>query len=421
MADSLAEIYNNTLTEADFSNGEATIVTTNGATSHIIKSVQVIEGNADIPLAGTLTVNGFDVAALTGNSSGIEIVAPNSTVKVKVASDRFPLIYSDATFISQRSTTTTNNMTEASIAGNPLDDFLFDTANIGYSYTLNDTKRIFVPDLGPDNNSITILSDSSRSGTQLFVKDSAGNNLATQGDTGKPGWFDGVRYAYYFNRDNNKLHRVDTFTGTDDSTFATISQSSSPSYPAMFGIKDKYLFFWVNDGGSGTSFYDFTTNTVGVLSTSHANQVFTNLDKNFFSVIRSDGTIVFIVLDSNTNVKFWTANRSDFGTANIGNLTFNNYTELSPDGTSEQFSAYLAGHASVGSKLYYINQDNYLASWDFETDTPVHTVEYSGSMSFYGSKHVSVRYSEPDAGTIAARDYGVMPSLSLRVTGVTTT
>ena len=42
MADTLTEIYRNTLTSSDFdSNGEATIVTTNSSTSHVIKNIQV--------------------------------------------------------------------------------------------------------------------------------------------------------------------------------------------------------------------------------------------------------------------------------------------------------------------------------------------------------------------------------------------
>ncbi len=84
MADTLAEIYRNTLTESSFdSNGEATIVTTNSSTSHVIKNIQVEDTDATIKVNGTLKVNDFDVVALTGSSSGSEIIAPSSTVKVK--------------------------------------------------------------------------------------------------------------------------------------------------------------------------------------------------------------------------------------------------------------------------------------------------------------------------------------------------
>ena len=86
MADTLAEIYRNTLTSSSFdSNGEATIVTTDSSTSHVIKNIQVSDTDTNVPINGTLKVNDFDIVGLTANSSGSEIIAPSSTVKVKTS------------------------------------------------------------------------------------------------------------------------------------------------------------------------------------------------------------------------------------------------------------------------------------------------------------------------------------------------
>jgi hypothetical protein len=84
MADTLSEIYRDTLTASDFdSNGEATIVTTDSSTSHVIKSIQAAEVDSQLLLQGSLDINGFTIVGLTANSSGTEIIAPSSTVKVK--------------------------------------------------------------------------------------------------------------------------------------------------------------------------------------------------------------------------------------------------------------------------------------------------------------------------------------------------
>ena len=116
MADTLAEIYRNTLTSSDFdSNGEATIVTTNSSTSHVIKNIQVSDTDTNVPINGTLRVNDFDVVGLTANSSGSEIIAPSSTVKVKTSA--IPFNYQDLEFNTRANATTYRTTTQAKING----------------------------------------------------------------------------------------------------------------------------------------------------------------------------------------------------------------------------------------------------------------------------------------------------------------
>ena len=116
MADTLAEIYRNTLTSSSFdSNGEATIVTTNSSTSHVIKNVQAEDTDANIKINATLKINDFDIVALTGNSSGSEVIAPSSTVKVKTSA--IPLNYEDVEFTTRRSATQYATTTQAKVNG----------------------------------------------------------------------------------------------------------------------------------------------------------------------------------------------------------------------------------------------------------------------------------------------------------------
>ena len=112
MADTLAEIYRNTLTSSDFdSNGEATIVTTDSSTSHVIKNIQAVDTDTTLPLNATLKINDFDIVALTGNSSGSEVIAPSSTVKVKTSA--LPLTFVDQEFQSQNNNSNYRKQTVA--------------------------------------------------------------------------------------------------------------------------------------------------------------------------------------------------------------------------------------------------------------------------------------------------------------------
>ena len=199
-----------------------------------------------------------------------------------------------------------------------------------------------------------------------------------------------------------------------------LTSSSLPAGSVIFA--HLFLFFWLAQGTGGTKFYNFTTGTGGVLTTDDAQQTFANTDKEFYCVQRTDGTFVMMVVDSATNIKWTKFTESDFGGATVGGGN-TGYTDLNPSGNSEQFRSYTRMHSAVGTKLYYINNDERLASWDFATDTPVHKVEYDpgSAITIYGGQHLSYHINTPSSATIAARDYGTAPSLGLRITGVTST
>jgi hypothetical protein len=422
MADTLAEIYRNTLIESDFnSSGEATIVTTDSSTSHVIKSVQVVEGNSNLPVAGNIDVNGFNVGALTGNSSGTEIIAPSSTVKVKTSS--FPLVYEDTSFLVQDGLSTYGSFSEGKLNTVIQDSFFIETSqSIGYDLGLTEDRRTHVTNLGPNNYQLVVVESTSRTTFTVYVKNSSGSNQFTGGGSYNAGWWDGSRYFYFTNKDNFYINKLDTWTATNNSTFKSFTSGATDSYPRMVGIKDKFLFFWLANTSGGTRFYDFTSDSTGTLTTGDANQTFANTDKEYYSVMRPDNTIIMMVVDSSTNIKWWKFTESDFGGSTVGGGG-SGYTDLNPSGNNEQFRSYTRKHAAVGTKLFYINNNERLASWDFATDTPVHKVEYDpgSAITIYGDPHVSHHINTPDSTTIAARDYGTTPSLGLRITGVTST
>ena len=422
MADTLAEIYRDTLTASDFnSSGEATIITTDSSTSHVIKSVQVVEGNSAVPVGGSIGVNGFNIGSLTGNSTGTEIVAPSSTVKVKTAT--FPLVYADTSFIVQQTQTLYGSFSEGKL-NNVVQDTFFPLIgqSTGYNQTLTSPRRLFVPNLGPNNYQLIVLEGTDRNPFTIYVKNNSGSNQFTGGGNYNAGWWDGSRYYYFTDKDNNNLNKLDTWTATNNSSFNAYSSMPNNGYARMVGIKDKFLFFWTHNTSGGTRFYNFTTDTSGTLTTNDANQTFANTDKEFYCVQRTDGTFVIMVTDADNNIKWWKFTESDIGGTNVGGGV-GGYTDLNPSGNDETFKQYRRMHSAVGSKLFYINDNDRIASWDFETDTPVHKIEYdSGSaITIYGEPHLSHHINTPTSSTISGRNYGATPSLGLRITGVTST
>jgi len=83
MAETLEQIYFNTsLGATELDDGEQTILTTDANTRYVIKDV-LVKDNTGLTSKTYLELNGFNIGALTGNSSGSLIIPPSSTLKIK--------------------------------------------------------------------------------------------------------------------------------------------------------------------------------------------------------------------------------------------------------------------------------------------------------------------------------------------------
>lgn len=84
MADTFEEIFKNTsLGGTELDDGEHTLVTTDSATSYVVKDMTV-SGTTD--LSDTyLELNGFNVGTITENKTGSLIIPPSSTLKIKTS------------------------------------------------------------------------------------------------------------------------------------------------------------------------------------------------------------------------------------------------------------------------------------------------------------------------------------------------
>jgi hypothetical protein len=418
MADTLAEIYRGTLTESDFdSNGEATIVTTDSSTSHVIKSVQAEEVNSQLPVAGTMEVNGFDIVGLTANSSGTEIIAPSSTVKVKT--DAIPFVYLDDRFFVQSTSTNLVSTTNAKLNGTVALSNILDTTNaLPTGMSANDTWRVVAPFLGPNNNTFFSF-DNTNNTTNAYLYDTSGNTVWTETTGYVPKWFDGYRYVYHMTPGSGGIDRVDTWASSNASTqIVSFSFPSTTTYSRTFGIRDKWLFFWPDHSGSKGYALNLQTNTVQDLTINNADNAFASMSLQFHAVEVSTGYYIFE--NDGNQIQYWSWD----GTQILDGTTQGQRVDVSLSGSAEQFrNAGSSNKVAVGTKFYYINNNNNLAYFEFE-GTPAWGGEVTSNAfaatAPYGSDVTYVEVT-PTASEISARTYNANIGLKLRITGVTST
>jgi hypothetical protein len=419
MADTLAEIYNNTLVSSDFTNGEATILTTNSSTAHVIKSIQAIEVNSNLPIAGSLEVNGFDVVGLTANSSGSEIIAPSSTVKV--TTDAIPFTYTDDRFYVQSGGTNAISVFNAKLNGTTVLTNQTDTTNtLPYGFADDDTQRVIAPYLGPNNNfyaNVTNLNNQ----TNAYLYNSSGTQIWTETTGYVPKWFDGARYVYYITPGNLGIQRLDTWStsATDTQIVNQSFDSSTSTYGRMFGIRDKWLFFWPVANSSRGYACDLTTNTVQNLTVPNADNAFSAMNVEYYAIETSSGGYKIFYTDGNL-VRIWDWD----GNQVLDGTTQGQRTDVNLSGNTQTFYQSSVAKSVLGTRLYYVNNNRNLAYFELD-GTPQFGAELtSGSPTFnpvpYGA---DVTYVEttPSSSEISGRTYNANIGLKLRITGVTST
>tara|TARA_R100001443_G_scaffold117148_1_gene140154 strand:+ start:6799 stop:8085 length:1287 start_codon:yes stop_codon:yes gene_type:complete len=428
MADTLAEIYRNTLTSSSFdSNGEATIVTTNSSTSHVIKSIQVSDTDTNVPINGTLKINDFDIVALTGNSSGTEIIAPSSTVKVKSAS--IPFTYEDIEFNTRRNATQYTTTTDAKVNGYlALTNIYTAAVTSGMNLTEDSTENTFAPNMGPNNYHYNHNYNHSGATTSANIYNNSGTQQFAHQDNNTPKWFDGKQYAYYYGArsgsSGNGINRIDIYAATSSRLLDTTGVNAPSGDPKMFGtVNADYtldkLFFWSNKNDY-PFVYDAATNSTSKISTSQSAASLYGTgqtdNQNWFAIKRTNGNYRFVIPTGNNEIRYydWEA-----GTTFASGVS---YTQITPSGNSEIFNARTAKHSVIGTKLYYLNDDGpKVAAWDFDPNTPTHSVVGTNNhFTTYGADLTAV-VRTPSTSTVNARSYGISPSLKLRISGVTST
>ena len=429
MADTLEKIYDNTLTDSSFdSNGEATIITTNSSTRHVIQDIKVKQGSTDIPITATLQDNSHELVSLSGNSSGKEIIGTSSSVKVKATT--LPLVYADHKLSIQNEITNLRDFTIPTVAGTGLPTLIDkstvetatpDTDITGHTYTNNDAlHRQYWYNVGTQGRHVYIRYNGDHD-TDLYILASNGTTEDFSHTTNYyPKWFDGHQYVYYLDQGN--LKRVDINASTlSATTIATTGHTASHStYGKCFGLKDKFIISWpvYNNAGGKPAVTDLTTNTSRFLSSTYAaNGLFANSNYPMHLLETSTGATKIIHFTGNTSMRLIPVDL--VSTDYQAQIPYETIT-LTNSGSGLGYESV----AAIGSRVYYPTANNEMAFVDCETDTPTQgivsgiTIPSGGNTMPHGNDVWGAAYT-PSSSTISGRTYNVSPSIALRITGVT--
>ena len=428
MADTLAEIHNSTLQESDFnSSGETTLSTTNSSTKHVIKNVQITEGDSSLPVNGTLNIAGMDVVALTGNSTGAEIVGPSSAIKVKTST--FPLRYEDNAFVNRSNSSTFSTVSFPKV--NDIEGFTPAIATsgnaIGHSiYTGNRSDTRLYMNIGPNNYNMIIQSNFSKSVSQIYIRQADGTEVVSYTDAYMPWWFDEKQFAYRYDDSNNRIDKLDCFTGTRTTLLDGYNANSSPSsYAHMSGLNDhngntKYLFFW-NRHNSQYNYYDFSTGAARSFTASNdGDNVFQyNTSSGFMTpLMKTDGSIILICVRQNSRLTYYDWLPDTDYTAQYETATDRHA------GGGQLWSAVDLHFQVVKNRFYYIDYSSRNLKY-YDADIDANTTAYKDTgLSFASTSYtdsVNLTKTTPSNSTISSRTYTHTPSLKLRMTGVTST
>jgi hypothetical protein len=302
MADTLAEIHNATLQSSDFnSSGEATLFTTNSNTKHVIKDIQIKEGDTNFAVAPELNISGMDVATLTANASGSEIVG--SSTAVKLTTTTFPLRYVDEGFVHQQGSSEYNDISFPTVNGvqGKTSTLNTDSNSIGHSqFTTNYDQRAIYTELGSNNYTMMIVTNGNNQ-TILQLRQSNGNLLSNLNEGYHPWWYDDTQYAYSYKGSTGYIQRFDTYTNTLNTTWKEhVTNISNSSYARMLGVNDangntKYLTYWPVYNNGYMYYYDFDNDTVGTWVANNVANVLGNSSRENKLVMKSDGSMSFFV------------------------------------------------------------------------------------------------------------------------------
>ena len=434
MGDTLETIYTGTLTASSFTNNVATLFTTNSATRHAIKDIYVTQGATAYSIAGSLKINGTTVlSSLNSSVSGLAIVGPSEAVTVTTTS--LPIPYTDA-YIGTGgvSSNTVNSITFPQIAGTNAAATETPTQIVVPSdgYANNSTRRTVwtnLPDGGSDDAMVVTYTDGNSTTNAYYYPDQTTTSGRVAIDTGTyaPKVFDGTRYVYYM-ASAQYLGRYDTLTQTNVTTYFLFPQirgnamANKSTYPKMFMLGPDKIMFWSQYNTANAGPYIFTPSTQAIenaLATMSytPNSVVGSADYPFTGTQLSDGTYRFMGAYGTNELRVFTWAPGDLWPSSPRSYT--SYTGLS-------LQTYNMSIAAVGDNFYYTKSNdpqlryiNLLTGVEGLTGTsvasPGATTNPNPNSGLWGA------LKTPTASQIAGRTYTIDPSISLRITGVTST
>lgn len=420
MADTITEFYNADIPLTDFADdAKVTLITTTATETAVVKDITLIPPSNLTNKAITLDVNDTDIASLTGNATGPELIGVNSTLKAGVPN----LEYEDVTFYA--------------FTGSG-GDLLKYSAPTFASATLTPTKS-------------TIAISGSQTVDSRFT--------AVVDDT--------ETYLTIGHWDTNSNNDVKKYLISDGSLIKNGSNTSYGAQPAYGG--DNYMYWCYSssiyrmrtDDASGQAHW--VPSLTGYPSTSHPffgtnSQVSPNGERCFVNANTYSGTMRKTIVDATTGAKrvnglnlgscnsgFWSgfssggaslhpfysvANASwmvaacnESGLVSIAMLTD---TSGYPVATATAALPRQSGAVQLtiqDDKIFVLDETTgSLLEYNLDLEL-VNTIisPTSDLVSLTNNQRPFIKLSTPTSGEIAGRDYSGSGSYRLRVTGIKTT
>lgn len=433
MADSLVEIFNGDVTNANLAAGY-NLVVTDANTTYAIKDVQTSGGYYDSIKA---TINNTEVADFSQNLSGSEILGVSSTLKLTAdAYDYNNFFFSHYNYFADIHTNNTagfiNEINGSYVAQT--------TSNVTLPSAVNWTNSTRYDPVIKVNNSYYQFQHDGNSTTRVYYWSTGTAARTTLNDTAYRVFAYGKdRGEVYYSDSSNNLYK---HTPSGGSVFIKTLSESFSSYAR--GYYSKGWFFYIPSS-------TYTTFVYAINVTNGRKVIFDNLP-----TVQFGSAFQLAVSYDEATDKFYLYRRSDSWDSvsfyiyqSIPNITKTQMDALASDqtytsstkqvntqtakgllGTEYIFNLFGAsrfiGSSKNGSILYHLTFSTNTAfikvkSWDYDNSTVKEA--YVTDISYDKNYSVLTYFEDyiPDSTEISATTYNPSPNVRLRLTGVKTT
>lgn len=426
MPDTISEPVNVTLDDSNLGSGEHTILTTDANTAYVIRDVFVEAENLDTL---TLDVNGVPAARIRNGASGSEIVAPNSTVKVK--SPDFPLTYDDL-LVTYYANDNTMGAVDVPLVNSRSDGSLVSEENYALTPHNASTTHVLtqVHYHAPTGNRVLLERD--RTAGWVEISNSAGASLLSNTTAYAAPVYDGSRYVYW-NDGGGNIDGWDVQTGVFLSNLLSGVTNGSVDAQAAWCVPrpgvPRGAYLYCTGSVSTPTYYlvtDFDTSPrifqLGQTGTDTSllggGDLPPQRTAETFVLAHAEMTAqdrVEMYFGTASGVEHWEVS-FDYDRPNInGTVRWRKLDDYALVGNVS--NAINLGQFSVIDGRIYFADRNVLMAYSI-ADGVVSEVTPLANFPRYG---VSVSKTAPDQATIDGRTYLQKPSAKLRMTGIRST
>lgn len=418
MADTITEFYNADVPLTDFADdAKVTLITTTATETAVVKDITLIPSSNLTDQAVTLDVNDTDIASLTDNATGTELIGVSSTLKAGIPN----LEYTDFGL----GIFTGNNGDYRSINDEYLGEFSEDSyveTLIAGTQAISTVYEAYLDDSGTYLTIGTWDLNSSTSIKKYLV--STGATLVTGTATNyscKPTLSDD-NYAYWAYSNTVRRMKMDDTSGDVANWSTALSGYPSSTYP-MFGSNTQVSpngerCYIMKPAESSTAYarivdQDTGANIISSINLGGGNSGFFSGSgagpnvQPFYSVARAKWMILLCC--ANTTVRIAELPLGGGSPTILASASIDEGTA-----TTNQMSI-------IDDKIFHYNStDGIVTEYDFDLNVVGQVFGPDARFAGY-DQYARIQSKTPTSGEIAGRDYSGLGSYRVRVTGIKTT